>query len=63
LCCRHGVPAGAIAGNKSDGNSQQNNIGPRILSKTDVEYPNQSNERRERYAGIEKERAMVKGIK
>jgi hypothetical protein len=63
LYFRHGAPAGALAGNKSEGNSQQNNIGSRILSKTDAEYPTQPNERRERHAGIEKERAMIKGIK
>lgn len=62
--CRHGASAGALAGNKSDGNSQQNNIGSRILSKTaDMDYTAQPNERRERHAGIEKERVMVKGIK
>ncbi|GJM94286.1 hypothetical protein PR202_ga10920 [Eleusine coracana subsp. coracana] len=63
LAFRHGASAGALAGNKSDGSSQLNNVGSRILSKTDVDYPTQPNERRERHVGIEKERAMVKGIK
>ncbi|WVZ66389.1 hypothetical protein U9M48_015615 [Paspalum notatum var. saurae] len=61
LAYRHGASAGALAGNKLDGTSQQNNIASRIPSKTDVDYAAQPNERRERHAGVEKERATVKG--
>ncbi|TVU18409.1 hypothetical protein EJB05_34505 [Eragrostis curvula] len=63
LAYRHGASAGASAGNKSDGNSQPNNNVSRSLSKTDVDYIAQPNERRERHAGIEKERVLVKGNK
>ncbi|WVZ66392.1 hypothetical protein U9M48_015615 [Paspalum notatum var. saurae] len=63
LAYRHGASAGALAGNKLDGTSQQNNIASRIPSKTDVDYAAQPNERRERHAGVEKERATVKGNK
>ncbi|KAJ1261101.1 hypothetical protein BS78_09G002400 [Paspalum vaginatum] len=63
LAYRHGASAGALAGNKLDGPSQQNNIASRIPSKTDVDYATQPNERRERHAGVEKERATVKGNK
>ncbi|AQK95638.1 hypothetical protein ZEAMMB73_Zm00001d011089 [Zea mays] len=60
---RHGVSAGALAGNKLDGTSQQNNIVSCILPKSDVDYVAQPNERRERHAGVEKERTTVKGNK
>nr|CAB3463585.1 unnamed protein product [Digitaria exilis] len=62
---RHGASAGALAGNKVDGASQQNNIVSRIQSKTDVDYGigTQPNERRERHAGVDKERTTVKGNK
>jgi hypothetical protein len=46
-----------------DGTSQPNNIVSRILSKSDVDYVAQPNERRERHAGVEKERTTVKGNK
>ncbi|XP_062230490.1 uncharacterized protein LOC133928258 isoform X2 [Phragmites australis] len=62
LAYRHGASTGALAGNKLDGNSQQNNTVPRIPSKTDVDYTT-PNERRERHAGIEKDKTMVKGNK
>ena len=58
---RHGAPTGALAGSKLDGTSQQNNIVSRIQSKTDVDYATQPNERRERHAGVDKERTTVKG--
>ena len=60
---RHGAPTGALAGSKLDGTSQQNNIVSRIQSKTDVDYATQPNERRERHAGVDKERTTVKGNK
>ncbi|CAL4896157.1 unnamed protein product [Urochloa decumbens] len=63
LSYRHGASAGALAGNKLDGTSQQNNIVSRIQSKTDVDYATQPNERRERHAGVDKERTTVKGNK
>ncbi|CAL5097475.1 unnamed protein product [Urochloa decumbens] len=63
LAYRHGASAGALAGNKLDGTSQQNNIVSRIQSKTDVDYATQPNERRERHAGVDKERTTVKGNK
>ncbi|TKW24768.1 hypothetical protein SEVIR_3G071200v4 [Setaria viridis] len=63
LAYRHGASAGALAGNKLDGTSQQNNIVSRIQSKTDVDYATQPNERRERHTGVDKERTTVKGNK
>ncbi|CAN6326375.1 unnamed protein product [Urochloa humidicola] len=63
LAYRHGTSAGALAGNKLDGTSQQNSIVARIQSKTDVDYATQPNERRERHAGVDKERTTVKGNK
>ncbi|PAN16817.2 hypothetical protein PAHAL_3G086800 [Panicum hallii] len=63
LAYRHGASTGALTGSKLDGTSQQNNIVSRIQSKTDVDYATQSNERRERHAGVDKERTMVKGNK
>ncbi|KAL6619846.1 hypothetical protein ACP70R_031949 [Stipagrostis hirtigluma subsp. patula] len=60
---RHGASSGVLAGNKMDGNSQQSNIVSRLLTKTDVDCATLPNERRERHAGIEKERTMVKGNK
>ncbi|CAN6358201.1 unnamed protein product [Urochloa humidicola] len=63
LVYRHGASAGALAGNKLDGTSQQSSIVSRIQSKTDVDYATQPNERRERHAGVDKERTTVKGNK
>ncbi|CAN6336028.1 unnamed protein product [Urochloa humidicola] len=63
LAYRHGASAGALAGNKLDGTSQQNNIVSRVQSKTDLDYATQPNERRERHGGVDKERTTVKGNK
>ncbi|XP_006654902.1 uncharacterized protein LOC102708898 [Oryza brachyantha] len=63
LAHRHGASAIEFAGSRMDGSSQQNSNSSRILCKTDVDYATPPNERRERHAGIEKERAMVKGNK
>ncbi|XP_062179657.1 uncharacterized protein LOC133884314 isoform X2 [Phragmites australis] len=60
LANRHGASAGPLAGNKLDSSSQQNNI---VSRRTDVDYTTQANERRERHAGMEKERTIVKGNK
>ncbi|KAF0924162.1 hypothetical protein E2562_008465 [Oryza meyeriana var. granulata] len=63
LAHRHGASAVEFAGSRMDGSSQQNSNSSRILCKTDVDFATLPNERRDRHAGTEKERAMVKGNK
>ncbi|XP_006645340.1 uncharacterized protein LOC102711847 isoform X1 [Oryza brachyantha] len=63
LPIRHGASAGALGGSKMDGGSQQSNAGSRYLLKADMDSTSLPNERRERHAGIEKERVLVKGNK
>lgn len=58
---RHGASAGASGGSKMDGSSQQSNSGSRYLPKTDIDSV--PNERRERHAGLDKERVLTKGNK
>ncbi|KAL5222885.1 hypothetical protein ABZP36_027598 [Zizania latifolia] len=61
LPIRHGTSAGASGGSKMDGGSQQSNAGSRYLLKADMDSTSLPNERRERHAGIDKERVLVKG--
>uniref|UniRef100_A0A0D9VAR1 Uncharacterized protein n=1 Tax=Leersia perrieri TaxID=77586 RepID=A0A0D9VAR1_9ORYZ len=63
LPIRHGASAGALGGSKMDGGSQQSNAGSRYLLKADIDSTSLPNERRERHAGIDKERVLVKGNK
>ncbi|KAM0856036.1 hypothetical protein ACQ4PT_049372 [Festuca glaucescens] len=60
---RHGASAGASGGSKMDGSSQQSSSGSRYLQKTEMDSPSLPNERRERHAGLDKERVLVKGNK
>lgn len=60
---RHGPSAGAPGGSKMDGSSQQSSSGSRYLQKTEMDSPSLPNERRERHAGLDKERVLVKGNK
>uniref|UniRef100_A0ACD5WKR9 Uncharacterized protein n=1 Tax=Avena sativa TaxID=4498 RepID=A0ACD5WKR9_AVESA len=60
---RHGASAGASGGSKMDISSQQSSSGSRYLQKTEMDSPSLPNERRERHAGQDKERVLVKGNK
>ncbi|CAM0885373.1 unnamed protein product [Alopecurus aequalis] len=60
---RHGASAGASGGSKMDGSSQQISSGSRYLQKMEMDSPSLPNERRERHAGLDKERVLMKGNK
>ncbi|XP_008787937.1 uncharacterized protein LOC103705824 isoform X2 [Phoenix dactylifera] len=58
---RPGSSSGIVGSNKIDGNSQLSGASSRVIPKNDLDNGSLSNERRERSAGLDKERIIAKG--
>ncbi|XP_072979325.1 uncharacterized protein [Typha angustifolia] len=61
LGLRTGSSSGVAGSNKIDGSSQQSGAGSRVIPKIDMDNGPLPNERRERPAGLDKERILAKG--
>nr|XP_029117254.1 uncharacterized protein LOC105033855 isoform X3 [Elaeis guineensis] len=59
---RSGSSSGIVGSNKIDGNSQLSGASSRVIPKNDLDNGSLSNDRRERSAGLDKERIIAKGI-
>ncbi|KAL6853349.1 hypothetical protein ACP4OV_019378 [Aristida adscensionis] len=60
---RHGASTGASGGSKMDGSSQQGSAGSRYIAKMDVDSASLPTERRERHAGLDRDRVLARGNK
>ncbi|XP_020246907.1 uncharacterized protein LOC109824683 [Asparagus officinalis] len=61
LCFRTESPNGSIGSNRMDGSSQVSGGGSRIIPRNDLSNESLSNDRKERFFGLDKERTSSKG--